>query len=74
MSIPLQFASLYYRQVFMWSNCLLDLGTDFLKITIPENLGSVSTELFVYYCNKNLSHTVCGVANGCEIVLVLFFA
>ena len=31
MSIPLHFASLYDGQeVFMWSNCLLDLGTDFL--------------------------------------------
>ena len=31
MTIPLQFASLYDRQeVFVWSNCLLDLGMDFL--------------------------------------------
>ena len=31
MTIPLQFASLYDGQeVFMWSKCLLDLGTDFL--------------------------------------------
>ena len=31
MTIQLQFASLYNGQeVFMWSNCLLDLGTDFL--------------------------------------------
>ena len=31
MTIPLQFASLYDRQdVFVWSNCLLDLGTDLL--------------------------------------------
>ena len=31
MTIPLQFASLYDRlEVFMWSSCLLDLGTDFL--------------------------------------------
>ena len=29
MTIPLQFASLYDRLVFMWSNCLLDLGKDF---------------------------------------------
>ena len=28
---PLQLASFYDRQqIFMWSNCLLDLGTDFL--------------------------------------------
>ena len=31
MTIPLQFASLYDRQeVFVWPNCLLDLGSDFL--------------------------------------------
>ena len=31
MTIPLQFASLYDRQeIFVLSNCLLDLGTDFL--------------------------------------------
>ena len=31
MSIPLNFASLYDGQeVFVWSDCLLDLGTDFL--------------------------------------------
>ena len=29
--IPLQFASLYDGQeVFVWSDCLLDLGTNFL--------------------------------------------
>ena len=31
MTIPLQFASLYDdHEVFVWSDCLLDLGTDFL--------------------------------------------
>ena len=31
MFIPLQFPSLYDRQeVFVWSDCLLDLGKDFL--------------------------------------------
>ena len=31
MSIPLQFASLYDGQeVFVWSECLLNLSTDFL--------------------------------------------
>ena len=31
MTIPLQFASLYDGQeVFVWFDCLLDLGTDFL--------------------------------------------
>ena len=33
MSILLQFASLYDGQVFMWSDCRLDLGTDFLMVT-----------------------------------------
>ena len=30
MTISLQFSSLYDRQVFVWSNCLLDLGTGLL--------------------------------------------
>ena len=31
MTVPPQFAFLYDRQeIFMWSDCLLDLGTDFL--------------------------------------------
>ena len=30
MSIPLQFTSFYDGQVFVWSDCSLDLGTDFL--------------------------------------------
>ena len=31
MTIPLQSASLYdCHEIFVWSNCLLDLGTDFL--------------------------------------------
>ena len=30
MTIPLQFASLYDGQVFVWSDCPLDLGMDFL--------------------------------------------
>ena len=31
MTIPLQFASLYGGQeVFVWADCLLDLGMDFL--------------------------------------------
>ena len=30
MSIPLQFAPLSDDQVFVWSDCLLNLGTDFL--------------------------------------------
>ena len=29
MSIPLQFVFLNDGQVFVWSDCLLDLGTDF---------------------------------------------
>ena len=42
MSIPLQFASLYDGQVFVWSICLLDLGTDFL-------VGDVVFVRDVYY-------------------------
>ena len=37
MTILLQFASLYdLQEVFMWSSCLLDLGTDFLVGNIPS--------------------------------------
>ena len=35
MTIPLQFVSLYDGQeIFVWSDCLLDLGTDFLVGTV----------------------------------------
>ena len=31
MTIPVQFVSLYdHQEVFVWSNCLLDLSKDFL--------------------------------------------
>ena len=31
MTIPIQFASLYNGQeIFVWSNCLLELGMDFI--------------------------------------------
>ena len=37
MNIPLQFASLNDGQeVFVWSDCLLDLGTDFLVGTTDD--------------------------------------
>ena len=48
MTIPVQFASLYDRQeVFVWSNCLLDLGTDYLV----GNMFSCYSKLhmFQYY-------------------------
>ena len=46
MTIPLQFASLYGGQeVFVWSSCLLDLGTDFL----------VGNMVFVTTCHMMLS-------------------
>ena len=43
-SILLQFASLYDSQeVFVWSDCLLDLGTDFLVgIKCVVACGSIS--------------------------------
>ena len=37
-SIPLQFASLYDGQeVFVWSDCMLDPGTDFLVGNVVFN-------------------------------------
>ena len=39
MTIPLQFASLYDGQeIFVWSDCLLDLGTDFFVGTWPYSV------------------------------------
>ena len=44
MTIPLQFASFYERQeVYVWSNCLLDLGTDFLVGNIVFVMVIVNT-------------------------------
>ena len=47
MTIPLQFASLYDRQeIFVWSNCLLDLGTDFLignRVFVTMYAGTMYT-------------------------------
>ena len=53
MTIPLQFASLYDDQeVFVWSDCLLDLGTDFLV----GNMGFLCIEDVIIalrtICNK----------------------
>ena len=41
MSIPPQFAPLYDDQVFVWSDCLLDLGTDFLV----GNMGDTTVKI-----------------------------
>ena len=42
MSITLQFASFYDRQeIFMWSNCLLDLVTDFLLKQPVRSLANI---------------------------------
>ena len=59
MTIPLQFASLYDRQeVFVWSNCLLDLGTDFLVgnmvfVSYIQRLDLVTTGESIS-CNKRI--------------------
>ena len=46
MTIPLQSASLYDRQeVFVWSNCLLDFGTDFLVCSMEEELAKLVERL-----------------------------
>ena len=42
MTIPLQFASLYDGQeAFVWSDCLLDLGTDFLFDNMVFEMRSI---------------------------------
>ena len=49
MSILLQFASLYNGQVFVWSDCLLDLGTDFLVGNMVwKHLISMACVLFFF--------------------------
>ena len=56
MTIPLQVVSLYDgKEVFVWSDCLLDLGTDFLvglfrvctshSFSISHRLGRKEAEL-----------------------------
>ena len=45
MTIPLQFPSLYDGQVFVWSDCLLDLGTDLLV----GNMVFVFLYLYISY-------------------------
>ena len=41
MTIPLQFASLYDGQeVFVWSDCLLDLGKDFKQQTDKPTINT----------------------------------
>ena len=41
--MPLQLASLYHGQeVFVWSDCLLDLGTDFFVGNMVQFLLTVS--------------------------------
>ena len=42
MSIPLQFASLYDGQVFVWFDCILDFGTDFLVGNIVYEMHSAT--------------------------------
>ena len=48
MTIPLQFAFLYDGQVFVRSDCLLDLGTDFLVSQKISFRADVSCEEFGY--------------------------
>ena len=70
MSIPLQFASLYDGQeVFVWSDCLLELGTDFLvgnmllrisykgHVTNEERLGLLGLNVQQYLLYSNNSNT-----------------
>ena len=54
MSILLQFAFLYDgKEVFVWSNCLLDLGTDFFVGNIvcvwEVSCGSTSFPWLVFF-------------------------
>ena len=82
MTIPLQFASLYNGQrVFMWSDCLLDLGIDFLI----DNMVFVWDALYnqklqtafqiIVCCSSNmlwLLHTLKSSSRVCCVWLVCF--
>ena len=56
MSIPLQFVSLYDGQeVFVWSDCLLDLCMDFLV----GNMCDINSELNFYFWFGDLCFCLC---------------
>ena len=59
LTIPLHFASLYDRQeVFVWSNCLLDLGTEGHPSQCPWKTNSLSTRVVVWTpCSIQLTQT-----------------
>ena len=64
MSIPLQFASLYDGQeVFMWSDCLLDLCPDFLN-------GNV---IWMKETKSSMEYLICIINAGCPGSSHVFF-
>ena len=49
MTIPLQFESLYDGQgIFVWSDCLLDLGTDHEFQSFKSQDGDLKQQLSAY--------------------------
>ena len=54
MTIPLQFVSLYDGQVFVWSDCLLDLGTDFLVGTVDGQRQRVDVPAYARHAHSGL--------------------
>ena len=64
MTIPLQLASHYGGQeVFVWSDCLLDLGTDFL-------VGNI-----LFFLTELAHSFLCSLAHSliCYLVVFTFF-
>ena len=49
MTIPLQFAFLCNDQIFMWSDCLLDLGTKKTKIAVWSRAVAQLAEHWVWH-------------------------
>ena len=58
MTIPLQFTSLYNSQeVFVWSDCALDLGTDFL-VDNMVSVGLIETGMNRFVYNPSYARSV----------------
>ena len=67
MTIPLQFASLYDRQeMFVWSDCLLDLGTDFL---VGNMLPTRSVLLGCLWLNESVSSCIIVMTVAVDLAL-----
>ena len=86
MTIPLQFASLYDGQeAFVWSDCLLDLGTDFLAgnmvfvwdvqyLAVVSHFHGLYSSLELFFGEKQKKKTKKKNASTSSFKLSFFFA